>query len=96
MSVVELVPNKRVEWKCIRTHPKSRPASAWTGTYFIFLIGDADDVVSSASKRNQVRGTTLDFYQAGYNEQSEFFGSNNSAWEQVLQKLKQVVESQRS
>ena len=71
MSVVELVPNKRVEWKCIRTHPKSRPASAWTGTYFIFLIGDADDVVSSASKRNQVRGATLDFYQAGYDEQSD-------------------------
>jgi hypothetical protein len=57
---------------------------------------DADNVVSSGSKRNQARATTLDFYQAGYNEQSEFFGSNNSAWEQVLQKLKQVVESQRS
>jgi hypothetical protein len=56
LSVVELVPNKRVEWKCIRTHPKSRPASAWTGTYFIFEIVDADNVVSSGSKRNQVRG----------------------------------------
>ncbi len=96
MRVVELVPKKRVEWECISTHPKSSPASAWTGTHFIFQIGDADNVVSSGSKRNQVRATTLDFYQAGYNEQSEFFGSNNSAWEQVLQKLKQVVESQRT
>jgi hypothetical protein len=96
LKVVELVPNKRVEWECsISTHPKSRPASAWTGTHFIFEIVDADNVVSSGSKRNQVRAI-LDFYQTGYDEQSEFFGSNNSAWEQVLQKLKQVVESQRS
>src|SRR6266508_6695874 len=71
LRVVELVPKKRVEWECISTHPKCSPASAWTGTHLIFQIGDADNVVSSGSKRNQVRATTLDFYQAGYNEQSE-------------------------
>jgi hypothetical protein len=56
LSVVKLVPNKRVERECSSSHPKSRPASAWTGTYFIFEIVDADNVVSSGSKRNQVRG----------------------------------------
>jgi hypothetical protein len=57
---------------------------------------ERDNVVSSGSKRNQDRATKLDFCQAGYDEQSEFFGSNNFAWGQVLQNLKQVVESQRN
>jgi uncharacterized protein YndB with AHSA1/START domain len=96
LRVVELVPNKRVEWECISTHPKSSPASAWTGTHFIFEPVERDNVVSSGSKPNQVRATTLDFCQAGYDEQSEFFESNNFAWGQVLQNLKQVVESQLS
>jgi len=38
----------------------------------------------------------LDFCQAGYDERSEFFGSNKLAWAEVLQNLKKVVESQRS
>ncbi len=77
------------------THPRSSPASAWTGTHFIFEIAERDNG-SSGSKHNQVRATTLDFRQAGYDERSEFFGSNNFAWGQVLQKLKQVVESESS
>lgn len=89
LRVVELVPNKRIEWECISTHPKSSPASAWTGTHFIF------EIVERAND-DQDRGISLDFYQTGYDEQSEFFGFNNSAWGQVLQNLKQVVESQRS
>ena len=32
LRVVEQVPNKRIEWECISTHPNSSPASAWTGT----------------------------------------------------------------
>jgi len=95
LRVVELIPNKRVEWECISTHPRSSPASAWTGTHFIFEIAERDNV-SSGSKHNQVRATTLDFRQAGYDERSEFFGSNNFAWGQVLQKLKQVLESESS
>jgi hypothetical protein len=38
----------------------------------------------------------LDFRQAGYDEESEFFRSNNVAWGKVLQDLKRVAESQRS
>jgi uncharacterized protein YndB with AHSA1/START domain len=94
LRVVELVQNKRVEWECISTPPKSSPASAWTGTHFIFEMVERDNV-ASGSKHNQVHAS-LDFYQTGYDEGSEFFGSNNSAWGEVLQNLKQVMESQRS
>jgi hypothetical protein len=95
--VVELVPNKRIVWECISNHPKSSPASAWTGTRFIFEMAErGDGAAPSGSGSNQDRITTLDFRQTGYDEQSEFFGFNNFAWGQVLQNLKQVVESQRS
>jgi Activator of Hsp90 ATPase homolog 1-like protein len=84
LRVVETIVDQRVEWECISTHPKSSPASVWTGTHFIFELAGRDD------------GTTLNFYQTGYPEQSEFFGSNKAAWGQVLQNLKQVVERQSS
>jgi uncharacterized protein YndB with AHSA1/START domain len=95
LRVVELVPNRRIEWECISSHPKTSPASAWTGTHFIFEIVERDNVASSGSNPNQARATTLDFSQSGYDERSEFFGSNKLAWADVLQNLKQVVESQR-
>src|SRR6266550_6058020 len=78
LRVVELVRNQRIEWECISTHPKSSPASAWTGTHFIFELGS-----SSGSGHNQDRATILEFSQAGYHEHSEFFESNKSAWGQV-------------
>ena len=96
LRVVELVPNRRVEWECISTHPKTSPASAWTGTRFIFELAERDNVASSGSKGYRNRATTLDFCQYGYDQRSEFFASNKSAWAEVLQNLKQVVESQRS
>jgi uncharacterized protein YndB with AHSA1/START domain len=95
LRVAELVPHKRVEWECISTHPKTSPASAWTGTHFIFELAERDSGALSGSKGNQDRATTLDFCQAGYDEQSEFFGFNKLAWGEVLQNLKQVVESPR-
>lgn len=85
LRVAELIPNKRVEWECISTHPETSPASAWSGTHFIFeLTGRGGPA------------TTLDFRQTGYPDGSAFLGSNNFAWGQVLQNLKQVVESQGS
>src|SRR5262245_33092713 len=85
LRVVELVPDQRVEWECISTHPKSSPASVWTGTHFIFELTARKDGVASS--------TTLDFRQTGYDERSEFFRSNDAAWGKVLQNLKRVVES---
>ena len=90
LRVVELVPDKRVEWECISTHPKSSPAFAWSGTHFIFDIVERDNRDGSRG-----RATALDFTQTGYDEGSEFFDSNKSAWGQVLQNLKRVVESGR-
>ena len=43
LRVVGLIPNKRVEWECISTHPASSPASAWTGTHFIFEVAERGD-----------------------------------------------------
>jgi len=82
LRVVELVPDRRVEWECISTHPASSPASAWTGTRFIFELAERGD-----------RTTAVDFRQTGYDEQSPFFPVNTAAWGQVLERLKQVVES---
>jgi uncharacterized protein YndB with AHSA1/START domain len=39
LRVVERIPSRRIEWECISTHPASSPASAWTGTRFIFDWG---------------------------------------------------------
>jgi uncharacterized protein YndB with AHSA1/START domain len=41
LRVVELVPNTRIEWECISTHPPSSPASAWTGTHFLFEMAES-------------------------------------------------------
>ena len=85
LRVVELVPNQRIEWECISTHPGSSPAAVWTGTHFTFeLAGHGEGV------------TTVDFRQTGYDERSTFFESNRDAWAEVLQNLKRVVEAGRT
>src|SRR5215475_4799578 len=68
LRVVELIPNKRVEWECISTHPRSSPASAWTGTHFIFELGEGGGAGASS--------TTVDFRQTSYDENSKFFETN--------------------
>lgn len=68
---------------------ESSPASAWTGTHFIFELAEDGDAQSTPN-----RITTLDFLQVGYDEQSEFFEFNKGAWGQVMQNLKRVVQSQ--
>jgi hypothetical protein len=56
LRVVEMIPNRRVEWECISTHPQSSPASVWTGTHFIFEL----------EKREG--NTALNFLQTDYPE----------------------------
>jgi uncharacterized protein YndB with AHSA1/START domain len=96
LRVVQLVPNRRVEWECVSTHPKTSPASAWTGTRFVFELAERDSPAARFGGDDSGPVTTLDFQQEGYDEQSEFAGFNNFAWAQVLQNLKQVVESRSS
>jgi uncharacterized protein YndB with AHSA1/START domain len=82
LRVVDRVPNQRIEWECISRHRASSPASAWTGTHFIFELSE------------RAGGTEVTFRQTGYDEKSAFFNSNASAWETVLQNLKRIVEMQ--
>jgi uncharacterized protein YndB with AHSA1/START domain len=82
LRVVALVPNQRVEWECISTHPASSPASVWTGTHFIFEMAERGS-----------HTTLLDFRQTGYDKRSRYFDANRDAWRQVLENLKRVVES---
>lgn len=94
LKVLELVPNTRVEWECISSHPKSSPASAWTGTHFSFDLSERSNVaVLSGFGQNGDSITILDFRQTGYDEHSEFLGFNNFAWGCVLQMLQKWCES---
>jgi uncharacterized protein YndB with AHSA1/START domain len=81
LRVVDLFPHARIEWECISTHTATSPASAWTGTHFIF------ELTPSGNR------TEVDFRQTGYDERSPFFASNRDAWKVVLENLKRVVES---
>jgi uncharacterized protein YndB with AHSA1/START domain len=94
LRVVEQIPNTRVEWECVSTHPSSSPASAWTGTRFVFELADGGERGEPASDTGAgARAVTVDFRQLGYDERSPFFESNKVAWGQVLQNLKRVLES---
>ena len=91
LRVVALVPNRRVEWECVSTHPPTSPASAWTGTHFVFEI--ETDAQSARRPGSAGRATAVEFRQTGYDERSAFFGANDAAWGRVLANLKRVLES---
>ncbi len=96
LLVVERALNSRVEWECISTHPESSPASAWTGTRFVFELTDKGaDSFWSMLAGDQGAVTILDFRQIGYDERSRVFGVNNFAWGQVLANLKRILEAPR-
>jgi uncharacterized protein YndB with AHSA1/START domain len=99
LRVVDLVPNRRVEWECVSRHPADSPASAWTGTRFIFELSEDESPASVAERDCAAAGearriVTVDFRQTGYDTNSVFFGFNNFAWASVLANLKKVCESQ--
>lgn len=95
-KVIDLVPNKRVEWECISTrHPKSSPASAWPGTHVIWEISERKNPgkrLGISSRRRQM--ALLDFRHSGWDANSEYFGFCNFAWGEVLLMLKKWCESQ--
>jgi uncharacterized protein YndB with AHSA1/START domain len=90
MKVLDLSQDKRVEWECISTHPKTSPASAWTGTHVVFELSRRSVPPWAAQKSDMA---VLKFSHSGWDERSEYFGFCNYSWGQVLQKLKQVCES---
>ena len=95
MRVVDTVPDKRVEWEIVSTHPKRSPASAWTGTRILFELAERDNPgawlgISGGGRRLAV----LDFRHSNWDEDSEYFGFCNFAWGETLLMLKQWCESQ--
>lgn len=84
MRVVGSVSGESVEWECISTHPKSSPASAWTGTHVLFELGSEAGV------------TVLDFRHSGWDESSEYFGFCNYHWGEALGKLQRICEAKCS
>jgi uncharacterized protein YndB with AHSA1/START domain len=94
MEVVGRIPNKRVEWKIVSTHPRTSPASAWTGTNVIFEIAEREN----PGPRLGISGggatrTVLEFRHTGWDENSEFLGFCNLAWGETLVMLRNWCES---
>ncbi len=81
LKVLQMAPDKWIEWECISTHPKSSPASAWTGTHFSFEITERENMA------------ILDFRHSGWDENSEYLGFCNFGWGVALQKLQRWCES---
>ena len=90
MKVLNLKQNARVEWECLSTHPRSSPASAWTGTHITFEITRRSVPPWAKEKTDMV---ILTLRHSGWDESSEFIGFCNFQWGVALQKLKQVCES---
>jgi len=94
MKVVELEPDRRVELEVVSTHPKSSPASAWTGTHLVFEISERENPGASRGVTDaSPHLTVLDFRHSGWDESSEYLGFCNFAWGQVLMALQQWCES---
>src|SRR5215204_6485733 len=96
LKVLEMVPNKRVEWECISIHGKTTPAFAWTGTHFTFELTEREKFApANVSWATAVPALAiLDFRHSGWAESSEYFGFCNYAWATVLQQLAQLCESE--
>jgi uncharacterized protein YndB with AHSA1/START domain len=94
-KVLATVQDKRVEWEFISTHPKSSPASAWTGTHVMWEISERENVVAlSGFGKDGDRIAILEFRHSGWDGNSEYFGFCNYHWGEALQQLKQVCEAQ--
>jgi uncharacterized protein YndB with AHSA1/START domain len=91
MKVLELLPDRRVEWECISTHPETSPASEWTGTHVVFEITESVPMVFEITRRRHM--AVLDFRHSGWDETSKYFGFCNFGWGEALLKLKKRCES---
>jgi uncharacterized protein YndB with AHSA1/START domain len=89
--VLKLNPGKRVEWEFISTHPKSSPASAWTGTHIVFEITQRKPLPWDDTKTAHL--AVLNFRHSGWDENSKWIGYCNSGWGEALQNLKKVCEA---
>jgi len=72
------VPFRLIEWECISTHPKTSPASAWTGTHVVFEITQRAPMSLEITRRKHM--AVLDFRHSGWDEANEYFGYCNFGW----------------
>jgi uncharacterized protein YndB with AHSA1/START domain len=92
-KVVDVTPDKRIEWEIISTHPKQSPAYGWMGTHIIFELSRRDNPGLWRGITDPVpQFTVLDFRHTGWDESSDFFGFCNFAWGCVLNMLKEWCE----
>jgi hypothetical protein len=96
LQVLEMIAYRRVAWQCISTHPRTSPASAWTGTRMTFEVAPRHAPGWMAPGPGAAPRTVLDFRHSGWDEQSEYLGLCSFAWAEVLQGLKRVCESPRA
>ena len=88
--VAAAIPDRRIEWEFVSTHPRNSPAFAWTGTRVSFEI-TRRAVPPWAAERADT--AIVDFRHSGWDGRSEYLGFCNFAWGEALQKLKQWCES---
>ena len=94
MKVLDTTRNKRVEWEIISSHPKTSPASAWTGTHIIFELAQRERPRwMGGGEPGKPMPTVVEFRHEGWNDHSEYFGFCNFAWGETLVMLKQWCES---
>jgi uncharacterized protein YndB with AHSA1/START domain len=96
MKVLEMTPNKRVEWECISTHPRTSPAFGWTGTRVIFEIRERKDCPPALAAWAAAipAKAILDFRHCGWDERNDYFGFCSFAWAETLLGLKKVCEAE--
>jgi uncharacterized protein YndB with AHSA1/START domain len=93
MKVLDTTRNKRVEWEIISMHPKSSPASAWTGTHIGFELSPREKPRWMGGEPGKPLPTVVEFRHDGWNEHSEYFGFCNFAWGETLVMLKAWCDS---
>lgn len=93
LKVLETIPDRRVAWEVVSTHPPRSPASAWTGTRITFEITERENPGEWLGLNDEVpRMAVLEFRHSGWNEASEYYGFCNFAWGETLLMLKQWCE----
>lgn len=95
MKVIAAVPDRRIEWEIISSHPPQSPASAWTGTRISFDLNVRPSPGHWLGMENEGKPLiALDFRHSGWDESSEFLPFCNYAWGVTLEMLRVWCETQ--
>lgn len=92
MEIVDLVPNRRVTWKCVSAFDDpTNPASEWSGQTLRFDLAPRADVAILGDTQSV---TVLTFHNDGWPADSRWRGFCNAAWGETLSvKLRTFCEA---